>query len=61
MSELRGDSIKAVPDHLVHKDSRRNYVNPNASVNSKESGSTTPTVLRTMRSITTDLHAADVK
>ena len=59
MSELRGDYIKGVPDHLVHKDCRRNYVNPNASVNSKESGSTTPTVLRTMRSTTPDFSFKD--
>ena len=44
--------IKAVPAHLVHKDCRRNYVNPNASVNSKDAGSTTPTAPRTLRSST---------
>ena len=44
--------IKAVPGHLVHKDCRRNYVNPNASVNSKDAGFTTPTASRTLRSST---------
>ena len=59
VSELRGDSIKAVPGHLVHKDCRRNYVNPNASVNSKEAGSTTPTVPRPLCSRTPDFRFKD--
>ena len=59
VSELREDSIKAIPGYLVHKDCRRNYVNPNASVNSKEAGSTTPTAPRTLPSTTPDFSFKD--
>ena len=47
------NSIEAVPGQLVHKDCRRNYVNPNASANLKEAAPRTP------RSITPDFSFKD--